>query len=151
MTGNPYARHGNPYQGQAAQTATPAQLVLMLYDGALTAIGRVRVAHGEGGAGSIVTMNRELQRIQAIVAELQVSLNHEKGSPIAGYLAALYDFCQNELISVSISKTVDKLDHVEAVIRELREAWDTACVKGNPSVPSDRTVPSDAIQPAMAG
>lgn len=125
----------NPYQGQAIQTATPAQLVLMLYDGALTAIARVRRAHAEGGPASLVVVNRELQRVQAIVNELQVALDHERGSPIAGYLAALYDFCQHELLQVSISKALEQLDAVEQVVRELRDAWDQACVR-----PGDRAV-----------
>ncbi len=139
MTGNPYAQGAaNPYQGQAVQTATPAQLVLMLYDGALTAIGRVRNAHGQGGAASLAIVNKELQRIQAIIAELQVSLDFEKGSPIAGYFAALYDFCQHELIDVAISKAIADLDAVEQILQELREAWDTACVKGSPQVEAAR-------------
>ncbi len=136
MTPNPYARGAtNPYAGQAIMTATPAQLILMLYDGALTAIGKVRIADRDGGPTAIAVINKELQRVQAIVNELQISLNHEKGSPISGYFAALYDFCQHELLTISISKVIAKLDDVETVIRELRDAWDQACVKGNPAVP----------------
>lgn len=145
---SPYAGKQNPYGGQAVavQTATPAQLILMLYDGALTAIGRVRVAHGEGTIASTQVVNRELQRAQAIVNELQVCLDHDRGNPLAGYFAALYDFCQHELLTANIGKVIDRLGDVEVVLTELRDAWNTACVLGNPQVPTG----TSADQPAMA-
>jgi flagellar secretion chaperone FliS len=115
----------NPYQGSAVATATPAQLILMLFDGALTAIGRVRRA---GSIGDVTTVNRELQRVQDIVAELEVSLDLERGHPIAGNLARLYEFCQHRLLDANLRKDLSLLDEVETVIQELRDGWDRVCV-----------------------
>lgn len=119
--------NANPYARQSVATATPAQLVLMLYDGALTALGKVRRAHTQGPAGAQV-MNRELQRVQDIINELQVSLDHQKGHPIAGNLGRLYEYCQYLLVKMNVSKKLDKIDDVETIIQELRDAWEQACV-----------------------
>lgn len=118
----------NPYQHQAVATATPAQLVLMLYDGALTAIARARNAHTEGMQGMEV-VNRELQRAQAILNELLITLDREQGGAIAQSLAGLYDFCIERLVQANTSKQLDGLTPVEEVVRDLRNAWESACCR----------------------
>jgi flagellar secretion chaperone FliS len=116
----------NPYQQQAAETASPAKLVLMLYDGVVAAIERVRYA---APRGETETVNRELQRAQDILTELTVTLDREQGGAVAANLAALYDFCMDRLITANIRKDVGLLDEVEPVIRGLRDAWDQACCR----------------------
>jgi len=118
---NPYAR--SSYQAQAAETAGPAQLVLMLYDGALSAVARARQAH------DLQTINRELLRAQDIVTELSVTLDHERGGPMAGNLAALYQFCLDRLVEANVNKDVDDLDAVSSLLQGVRDAWDEACVR----------------------
>lgn len=119
------AQH-DPYKSNAVETATPAQLVLMLYNGILTSIERVRLAAPQGPAG-IATVNRELQRAQDIITELQVTLDFDNGEPIASNLAQLYEYCQHLLTQANISKDVTHLDGVESVVTELRDAWQAAC------------------------
>lgn len=119
----------NPYRDQAVATASPAQLVLMLYDGALAALLRARSADEEPSAARIETVNRELQRAQRIVTELRCTLDHERGGDIARSLAALYDFCQDRLVAANTSKQLDGLDAVERVLGELRDAWEQACCR----------------------
>jgi len=121
------------YTRQAVLTATPAQLVLMLFDGAITAIGKARFAHAQGYE-SIEIVNRELQRVQAIVDELHLSLDQDNGQPIAGNLALLYAHCQGQLLQANVTKDLVYLDSVENTLSELREAWDEACVQGAPEV-----------------
>jgi len=118
---NPYAR--SSYQAQAAETAGPAQLVLMLYDGALTAVARARQAQ------DVQTIHRELVRAQDIVTELSVTLDRERGGQVAAGLAALYDFCQDRLVAANLRKDTAALGDVTAVLADLREAWDQACVQ----------------------
>lgn len=116
------------YQSQAVETAGPAQLVLMLYDGALAALTRSEQAlAAETPAGSMEIANRELQRAQDIVTELRVTLDLEGGGAIAANLAALYDFCLDRLITANVSKDPTELPVVRTVIADLREAWATAC------------------------
>ncbi len=119
---------GNHYQSQSIETASPAQLVLMLYDRCLVAIERVKLADARAPRDN-TTFNKELQRAQDIVMELQYSINPE-GHPIAGLLDRLYDYCLHEFVRANVSKDVALLDGPQKVIGELREAWDNACVKG---------------------
>lgn len=117
---NTYSHHH--YRTQAVETAGPAQLVLMLYDGALAALYRARLAEG-----SHETVNAELLKAQAIVTELRVTLDHERGGEIASSLAALYEFCLDRMISANVRKELRLLDEVESVLREIRDAWEQSC------------------------
>lgn len=116
------------YQAQAVETAGPAQLVLMLYDGALAALTRSEQALGPGApAGSAEVANRELQRAQDIVTELQVTLDLDGGGTIAAHLAALYDYCTDRLITANVRKDPTELPGVRKILADLRDAWATAC------------------------
>lgn len=123
-----YANSRNHYQSQAVETAGPAQLVLMLYDGALAALTRAEQALcSDAPAGSAEAANRELQRAQDIVTEFTLTLDHERGGQIAANLAALYDFCLDRLITANVRKDVGALGEARSVIAELREGWAAAC------------------------
>lgn len=121
--------HANPYAGQAVQTASPARLVLMLFERVLQSIQQVRAA-AAAGPGQLVVLNRELQRIQDIVTELRVTLDMERGQPIAGRLAALYEYVQSLVVEANIAKDPSKLDDVEQIFEQLRDAWDHGVVRG---------------------
>ena len=116
------------YSQQAATTASPAQLVLMLYDAAL--------AHTEAGRLAVVSEPRQLEvahraigRVQAIVRELQVTLDHERGGAVADNLADLYGYCQDLLLQANLRKDAAPLEEVVTVLTPLRDAWDQACVR----------------------
>lgn len=122
----------NPYQAQSVATASPAQLVTMLYDRALVAIGRVR-AQDRSAPGALEVVNTELQRAQDIVTELRLALDHDRGGEIAQHLDLLYDFCLDRLLQANLHKDdPSHLDGVEKTLRGLREAWDEACVQQVP-------------------
>jgi flagellar protein FliS len=118
----------NPYQQQAIATASPAQLVLMLYDGVLAAIARAEKAQGEGLAG-LATVNHELQRAQDIITELLVTLDRERGGAVALSLVRLYDFSLDRLIRANVSKNLELIKPVVEVMQNLRDAWEAACCR----------------------
>lgn len=114
------------YRSQATTTASPAQLVLMLYDGALSRIARAEAAlEGEPDHGQA---HESLTRAQAIVDELALSLDHERGGQIAGNLASLYRYCSEQLIEANVTKDAASLPGVTSVLTELRDAWEQGCV-----------------------
>jgi len=120
-----YGRH---YQQQAIETASPAQLILMLYDRALRALVQVQQATLPD---DLEMVNRELQRVQDIVTELRLALDFEKGGSIATQLNALYGFCLDRLITANIRKDLAVVEEVRSVLAGLRDAWDEACVRGS--------------------
>ena len=66
-----------------------------------------------------------MQKVQAIITELQVSLDMEKGGDIAKNLMALYVFFNEELVQASISKDKEKLQSVWNMMNELAQSWKT--------------------------
>ena len=115
------------YAQQATTTASPAQLVLMLYDGALARIEAARDALDRSSA-DLETAHEALTRAQRIVRELQVTLDHERGGDVAKNLAGLYGYALDQLVDANVRKTVAPLDEAAATIRPLRDAWEQSCV-----------------------
>jgi flagellar protein FliS len=84
---NPYARP-QAYREASVMTASPEQLVVMLYDGA----GRfLRQAEGAMLGGTWMQASEKLSRAEAIIDELLATLDMEAGE-IAERLQAIYVF-----------------------------------------------------------
>jgi len=117
-----YAR---TYQSQAVLTASPGQLVLMLYDGALRFLGHASDAlkTPEDSPRRIEIINTNLIKAQNILAELQASLNHEAGGEHAANLDRLYEYYMRRLLEANMKKTVEPVNEVENLIRQLRDGW----------------------------
>ncbi len=122
MVASGYAR---AYQAQAVLTASPGQLVLMLYDGALRFLGHARDAlqSNEDNPRRIEAINSNLLKAQNIIAELQASLNHEAGGDHATNLDRLCDYYLRRLFEANIRKDVKPVIEVEALVRQLRDGW----------------------------
>jgi flagellar protein FliS len=112
------------YRQETIETASPAQLITMLYDGAITAIHRAEKAIP---AGRTEEAHRELTRAQDILLELMSSLDPVAGGTIAASLASLYEFCHHRLVEANLSKNTEPLHPVTAIILDIRQAWVEAC------------------------
>ncbi|MDD2763123.1 MAG: flagellar export chaperone FliS [Opitutaceae bacterium] len=122
MAAHGYAR---TYQTQSVLTASPGQLVLLLYDGALRFLGLARAAL-EGSPHDprrIETVNSNLLKAQNIIAELQGVIDHQAGGEIAANLDRLYEYYNRRLIEANLKKDVAAVVEVEQLLRELRDAW----------------------------
>ncbi len=111
----------NHYRQQSIETASPGQLVSMLYHGAIAAINR---AESHLVIESFEMANRELQRAQDIVTELKVTLDFERGGVIARNLGSLYTFCLEGLIDANLTKKTTSLDGVRSTLAGLASGWD---------------------------
>jgi flagellar protein FliS len=111
------------YQTQAVSTASPAQLVQMLYQGALGAVTRAEQVLTDGGTGSIEAAHTDLVKAQDIITELAVSLDHEQGGDIAANLASLYTYCLEQLQQANLHKDAGPLPPVRNILAELSDAW----------------------------
>jgi flagellar protein FliS len=122
MSVNPYAR---TYRVNSVLTASPGQLVLMLFDGTLKALGLATQAMAEMAENPrrIPDVHKELMRAQGIIAELQSGLNLENGGDFAQTMHGLYDYYNRRLFEANLRKQVEPVLEVERLIRELRDAW----------------------------
>lgn len=114
------------YATQATQTASPAQLVLMLYDGALDRIERA-VSSLAADPPDTAAAHETITRVQAIVAELVATLDHQRGGDLAGHLAGLYAYVTARLLDANVRKDPAPLREAAEVLRPLRDAWEQAC------------------------
>jgi len=122
MVATGYAR---TYRANAVLTASPGQLVLMLYDGALKALNLAQegFALPETEIRRIETINTQLLKAQAIISELQSGLNLKDGGEFAQTMHRLYDYHNRRLFEANLRKKVEPVVEVERLVRELRDAW----------------------------
>jgi len=112
---NPYKR----YRQTQVETAGPLELIIMLYDGAIRFGNQAKVAIEGKNYGEA---NRLIQRVQAIVDELNFSLNMDAGE-IAVNLRNLYDFIMAKLVEANVKKDIAIIDQTVHLLSELRGSW----------------------------
>lgn len=113
---NAYAR----YQENQVFTASPGQLLVMTYDGALRFLRQAKEAAKEG---------RETDRTYSILKttnlllDLCGSLNHDASQELAAALLGLYRYMLDRLVDVEQNGNLAALDEVERLLVSLRDAW----------------------------
>lgn len=100
--------------------ASPVQLIVMLYDGALRFIQEGKQAML---AKDYDTKNLKFQRAQKIVMELISTLDIRIGGEVATNLLSLYTFVLNELVEGNVSDKEIHIDNAYRTMSELRESW----------------------------
>ncbi|GAB2182507.1 flagellar export chaperone FliS [Denitratisoma sp. agr-D3] len=114
------------------ETATPHELVVMLYEGALTAIMKAGVHIQEG---NIAEKGKDIgQAIDIIDAGLRACLNYQTGGEIAERLGALYEYMCNRLLHANLHNDQAALTEVGNLLRELKGAWEE--IANDPAVVS---------------
>lgn len=111
----------NAYRESAVLSAPPELLVVMLYDGARRFLYQAGVAMG---AGQIELTNRKLIKAENIIQHLRDALDFEQGE-IASNLESIYVFCLRQLRQVRFQRDPRTLEHVSALLGDLREAFAT--------------------------
>jgi flagellar protein FliS len=110
----------NQYQNNQVTTASPEQILIMLYDGAIRFVRQARLAIVDGRQGDKAAA---IGKAVAIITEFSNTLNHEVGGEVAMDLHRLYDFMVRELSAVNARSRLERLDPVEKILLELREAF----------------------------
>ncbi|HEV2813323.1 MAG TPA: flagellar export chaperone FliS [Solirubrobacteraceae bacterium] len=116
---NPYASP-QAYRASSVMTASPGQLVVMLYDGAGRFLRQAEIAAEEGAWRHALD---RLDKADAIVDELLVTLNTEQGGDLAERLQGIYVFCKRLMIEVRVERDVEKIRKTASLLADLREAW----------------------------
>jgi flagellar secretion chaperone FliS len=108
------------YQKGAVNGASPLQLVIMLYDGALRFMEAGKHAMK---LRDIERQNKSLKQAQKIVRELTSCLDMQNGGEIAKNLFGLYVYVNNELVTANVEDKVEPIDRSIRILSELRESW----------------------------
>lgn len=96
----------------------------MLFDGALRFLAAAELGFKEENfARQNEQIHNNIQRTQAIITELQATLNMEKGGEFSENLYRLYDFMQEHLNQANREKNLEKIKTVSGFVQDIRDAW----------------------------
>ncbi|WMM24155.1 flagellar export chaperone FliS [Tissierella sp. MB52-C2] len=108
----------NKYKQNSILTATPEELTLMLYDGAIKFmnIGKYSIENKE-----LEKAHTSLVRAQDIIIELNYSL--DMNQEISKGLRELYEFVLSKLVDANINKDIKPIDEALDIVSEMRDTW----------------------------
>jgi len=131
------------YQHSQVTHADPVQLIVLLYEGALS---RIAQGHQRLQEKDRLQAGIAISKAQAIVGELRQSLNMEAGGDIAKNLSRLYAYLHDLLVKAMIESQVEPLEEAANLLNELRTAWVEVAKQAKESL--ERTRPA---QTAVSG
>lgn len=108
----------NKYKQNSVSTATPEELTLMLYDGAIKFmnIGKYSIENKD-----LEKAHSSLIRAQDIILELNYSL--DMNYDISKEIRELYNFVLSKLIDANINKDTKAIDEALVIVNDMRDTW----------------------------
>jgi len=108
------------YKEHDILTQPREKLIVLLYDGAIRFLKRAAEAME---AGDLETKARLVNKAQAIIDELNVSLDLDAGGEVAQNLRGLYNFMTRHLAQATVRKDPQMIRDVVACLEDLNEGW----------------------------
>lgn len=99
-------------------TASPSELVVMLYDGCIKFL---KIGNAAIEEKDFEKANDSLIRAQEIISELVMSLDFNY--KLAEQLLDIYEFCLHSLAEINVSKDNTLIQPLIDILADLREAW----------------------------
>lgn len=134
-------RAANAYMQTQVTTTTPGHLVIMLYDGAINFLEQ---AKEEIKAGHYAQKGILISQALDIIAELDSSLNIEKGGELAQNLHALYMYCNTRLLMANLKMETSFVDEVITILSSFRSAFAEI---NNPPMPAKGSSTTATMSP----
>lgn len=116
MNNNPY----DQYQRNKILTASPAELTLMLYDGAIK-FGNIAIAAMRQEKKDIEKAHTNIVKVQNIIEEFRATLNWDY--PVAQDFENVYVYLLQRSLQANIAKDPDIMEEVVGHLRTMRETW----------------------------
>jgi flagellar protein FliS len=117
--------------------ASPHELIVMLYDGALVA---VLSALTNMKAGNVAAKGAAVSKAISIIDNgLRAALDKEAGGEIAAGLDTLYEYMSARLLHANLNNQPEALEEVHKLLADLRDAWSAIApqaAKPAPAAPS---------------
>lgn len=110
----------NQYLANTVNSATPEQLMLMLYDGAIRFLNLAMQA--------IENKQRDkrahnINKASAIISEFAATLDHTQDANLAENLDALYSYMLTRLSDANLKNDTEPLEEVRTMLSDLRTTW----------------------------
>jgi len=116
------------YRQSAVLSASPGELVVMLYDAARRFLRQASIAMDEG---EVERAHNMLRRAELIVGQLDGTLDREQGQ-VSERLHSIYQFCLAHLNRGRMGQDTRMLEEVSNLLGELREAWTEVAEQEHP-------------------
>lgn len=117
----------------AVMSASQQQLVIMLFDGALSALVRARLFLQDG---NIPAKGLALSKaINIIENGLKVGLVENNGDELTQNLIALYAYMVRRLLHANVNNDASAIEEVETLLRNIADGWKE--VAGTPQLMQD--------------
>lgn len=114
----------NQYFVNSVNTASPAELTLILYNGLVKYLMKAKESMAQD---DLQKPHEAIMRAQAIINEFQATLDMKY--PISQSLMLLYEYMQRRLIEANLKKDSEIIDEILIFAKELRDTWAIAIKK----------------------
>ncbi|MDR2547563.1 MAG: flagellar export chaperone FliS [Lachnospiraceae bacterium] len=111
---NAYAQYSN----SRVLTASPAELVLMLYEGAIK-FGNIAISAIE--QSDVPKAHNNIVKVQRIVDNFRATL--DMNYPVAEDFDRVYVYLQGRIIDANLSKDITILEEIITHLRSMRDTW----------------------------
>ena len=106
------------YEKSKILTASPAELTLMLYEGAIKFANIAVMAIDKG---DVEKAHNNIRKVERIIEEFQATLNHKY--PVAKDFDEVYKYLQQRLLEANIKKDKEIMEEVLRHLRTMRDTW----------------------------
>ena len=106
------------YEKNKILTASPAELTLMLYEGAIKFANIAIMAIEKG---EIEKAHNNIRKVERIIEEFQATLNHKY--PVAKDFDEVYTYLKRRLLEANIKNDKDIMEEVLRHLRTMRDTW----------------------------
>ncbi len=126
-------------------TTTQADLLILLYDGAIKYLNQAKACMAER---DYANKGMLISRAMDVISELDESLNPEKGGELAANLHQLYFYCNTRLLRANMEMRPEVIDEVVRILDSLRDAF-SRIKNAAPEAPAE--APAPRPEPAAPG
>lgn len=119
---NPLSAYAQVSIDSAVQSADPHRLILLLFQGAESAISLAKESLRQNNLfGKAQAISKA---VDIITNGLNASLDTENGGDLAARLAALYEYMAARLLQANLKNDMAALEEVGILLSEIRGAWE---------------------------
>lgn len=111
------------YKQMQITTASPGQVLIMLYEGAILNVKKATIAIREK---NLSDKGKYIGKAHDIINELNNTLNHEVGGNVSKDLENLYNFMITQLLKANLDQNAECLIGVQKNLETLLEGWKVA-------------------------